>query len=123
MQRIAINIGIGGFYLTRAGADRLVALGHPKAVEWARIDREYASARRPREHETFPWPIARDDALLIQVIDQMGAEAAGREVIVVEVPDGVEWGIADSDPGYEWVYEAHRTWSVGGERVKCYKPW
>ena len=38
-------------------------------------------------------------------------ESNGRysKVVVVKIPDDVNWGIEEYD-GVEWVSEAHRTW-------------
>jgi hypothetical protein len=55
--------------------------------------------------------IARDDPVLVQVVEEMGADANGRcaDLRVVEIPDDVEWEIEEYD-GKEWVAEVHRTW-------------
>jgi len=54
----------------------------------------------------------RSDKNLVAVVEEMGAAASGAygELKVVEIPDGVEWGIEEYD-GVEWVSEAHRTWA------------
>ena len=56
--------------------------------------------------------IARNDPLLIQVVEELGEKANGRFAYlkVVEIPDDVEWQIDEYD-GAEWVAEKHRTWS------------
>jgi hypothetical protein len=56
--------------------------------------------------------IARNDSLLVQVVETLGKDASSRysKLAVVEVPDGVEWHISEYD-GLEWVAENHRTWS------------
>jgi hypothetical protein len=56
--------------------------------------------------------LERDDPYLVQVIQELGAKAAGRhaELKVVEIPSDVEWQISEYD-GNEWVAEKHRTWS------------
>lgn len=53
----------------------------------------------------------RNDPLLIQVIEELGSEADGKcaELGIVEIPDGVEWELAEYD-GIEWIAEKHRTW-------------
>lgn len=49
---------------------------------------------------------------LIEVIERLGKEANGElaNIKIVEVPEDIEWGIGESEEGYEWVYEEHRTW-------------
>ena len=60
----------------------------------------------------FPRDIARDDPVLVRVIEELGVEANGphAELKVVDVPSDVEWTIEEYD-GSEWVAEVHRTWS------------
>jgi hypothetical protein len=55
--------------------------------------------------------IARNDPILIQVVEEMGDAANGRfaHLRVVEIPDDVQWKIQEND-GLEWVAEKHRTW-------------
>lgn len=54
--------------------------------------------------------IARNDPVLVQVVEQLGALANDKyaELTVVEVPDDAAWYIAEYD-GNEWVAEG-RTW-------------
>jgi hypothetical protein len=55
--------------------------------------------------------IARDDPILVQVVQELGIDANSRysELKIVEIPDDVEWQIDEYD-GNEWVAEKHRTW-------------
>jgi hypothetical protein len=55
--------------------------------------------------------IARDDPYLVQVVEEMGADASGKfaELKVVEIPADVDWTIDEYD-GAEWVAEKHRVW-------------
>ncbi len=56
--------------------------------------------------------IERTDKLLIEVVEELGSEKASNsfsELEVVEIPDGIEWGIDDYD-GIESIHEAHRSW-------------
>jgi len=57
------------------------------------------------------WEIARDDAVLVDIVERMGADANGpfSELKIVDVPDDVNWYIEEYD-GCEWVAERHRTW-------------
>jgi len=56
-------------------------------------------------------PRDRTDADLIQVIEELGADANGvcAELEIVEIPDGIEWEIDEYD-GNETIREKHRTW-------------
>lgn len=53
----------------------------------------------------------RDDPILVAIVRELGKKANNRyaNLKIVEVPDGVEWGIEEYD-GIEWVAEKHRTW-------------
>jgi hypothetical protein len=55
--------------------------------------------------------IRRDDPLLAQVVEELGAKANGKHarLAVVDVPDGVEYKVTEND-GMERVEEAHRSW-------------
>lgn len=55
--------------------------------------------------------IARDDPVLVQVVQELGAKADGAcaQLSIVEVPDDVAWEVDEYD-GKEWVAETHRTW-------------
>ena len=92
MQKVVINVCHGGFGLSDDVMSRYNALTG-KNVE-------------------YRWEIERDDPVLLQVIQEVGLEAAGgkyAELKIVEVPDGVKWHIHEYD-GMEHVAEDHRTW-------------
>ena len=47
----------------------------------------------------------------MEIVERLGNTASGNyaNLVVVEIPDGVEWQIEEYD-GNEWVAEVHRTW-------------
>jgi hypothetical protein len=93
MQQIVINACHGGFGLSEAASVRYRELaGIPLS--------------------DYRWEIQRDDPHLIATVLELGKAANTRysELKVVEVPEGVEWQIAEYD-GWEHVAETHRTWS------------
>ena len=55
--------------------------------------------------------ISRNDAILIQVVKELGKEADGQcaTLEIIEIPDRIDWEIEEHD-GVEWVAEEHRTW-------------
>ncbi len=56
--------------------------------------------------------IARDDPILIQLVEEMGEKVNGRfaELKIVEIPADVNWEITEYD-GYESAEEIHRSWN------------
>ena len=54
----------------------------------------------------------RDDPYLVRAVEELGEKANGAHarLVVVEIPDGVNWEINEYD-GNEHVAEKHRTWA------------
>ena len=92
-QKIVINVRHGGFGLSETAQLLYLELSGKPIAE-------------------YYWDIKRDDAALVQVVEQLGAAANNQysKLKVVEIPDDVEWTVMEYD-GCEWVAEAHRTWS------------
>ena len=85
----------------------------PKASNWRALsltDRIAYNAARAAE-TIDPPEIPRDDATLVQVVEELGDRSHGAlaRLKVVEIPDGVDWVIEDYD-GDETIAEKHRTW-------------
>ena len=58
------------------------------------------------------YDLKRDDPVLIEVVEELGAERASgscASLRVVEIPDNIEWAISEYD-GNEHIEEAHQTW-------------
>ena len=55
--------------------------------------------------------IPRDDPDLVATVEMMGEHSWDpyAELLVVEIPDDVEWYIEEYD-GREWIAERHRVW-------------
>lgn len=53
----------------------------------------------------------RDDATLIEVVEELGKKASGNhsELVVVEIPDGMDYVIDDYD-GFETLHEKVKVW-------------
>ena len=141
MKKIVINACYGGFSLSDAATKRYYALKNDGAELYAyeavpntglnrynRVDdtssmfvthlkHDYGPVIKnirevPSEDYFYHRDSERDDPVLIQVIEEMGSEAASgqcAELEIVEIPDDVEWHIEEYD-GYEHVAEDHRTW-------------
>lgn len=75
------------------------------------MDEKQEYNRLWREQNFYDRELARNDPILIQVVEELGAEANGRHAAlkIVNVPDDIEWEIEEYD-GSEWVAEKHRTW-------------
>lgn len=53
----------------------------------------------------------RNDPRLVECVDKLGEKASGSmaKLVVVEIPDNIEWEIDDYD-GIESIHEKHRSW-------------
>jgi len=124
MKKVVINTCFGGFGLSREGMMRYAELKGVTVYPYT--DPAYASlnvstyylepedptAVEDHRPSLSQYEIARDDPLLVQVVEEMGDKSFGQcaELKVVELPDGVAWEIAEYD-GNEHIAESHRTWS------------
>lgn len=85
----------------------------PTAAEWEDMDliqrQQYNHAYRQQVFRDRD--IARDDPVLVQVVEELGAAANGRHARLktVEIPWHIDWQIQEYD-GSEWIAESHRTW-------------
>ena len=75
------------------------------------LDERKASNELANKHALETRPDNRHDPLLIKVVEELGVMANGAcaELVVVEIPDGVEYEIDEYD-GLESVHEKHRSW-------------
>ena len=90
-MKIVINKCYGGFGLS----DKALALYN-----------ELASS-----NIQYTFDIARNDPILVQVVETLGIEANDRfaKLHIVDIPDDVQWQIDEYD-GMESVEEVHRSW-------------
>lgn len=100
MQKIVVNAKPGGFGLSREAA---AALGL-EVDEKSSFMQPYRVIGENALH--------RNESRLVDVVETLGQAASGpnAELVVICIPDGIDWGIADND-GAEWVAERHRTWT------------
>jgi hypothetical protein len=99
-RRIVINRCYGGFSLSGQAKDMYLEL----------------TKDAPRSESFFiDQDIARDDPVLLDIIEKIGLQAAGggfSKLKIIQIPDDVPadgWIVNDYD-GMEWVAEKHRTW-------------
>lgn len=139
VRKVVVNRRHGGFGLSEAAtlayAARKGLTVHPERdprFEWLVTYWTVPADQRPTEPD--PWDsaplekraafnaactagtivdrdIPRDDADLVAVVEELGAQANGEfaALEVVELPADVDWEIEEYD-GREWIAEKHRTW-------------
>lgn len=103
-MKIVINSCYGGFGLSREALDMYCAEKGLDPGEWNRIWKFYANINHR--------DIARDDDVLIRIVECLGAKANGEcaDLKIVEIPDDVNWYVEEYD-GFEHIAERHRIWS------------
>lgn len=102
MTKIVINTCYGRFSLSMRCVEFMAERGHDEAKE------ELA------EEEFFGYSCDKDrsNPTLVEAIETLGTKVASgksAQLIIVEIPDDVDWEIEDYD-GQEHVAEKHRTW-------------
>lgn len=130
-MRLVINTEIGGFGLSKKAVFRYAELKGITLYTAKLTDEGYEPVSDDFILEYFTRPIdeinkelrttdfffveniPRHDPILIQVIEELGEEAASEscEHKIIEIPDDIEYTINEGDDGREWVAEKHRTWS------------
>ena len=96
-MKLVINIGGAWFQLS----DEAIA----------ELDAEETSVSYEHEHSL------RSDPRLVEVVERLGSRRASGiagHLIVVEIPDGVNYGIYDHD-GREFVFDKDRVWGIPKE--------
>jgi len=109
MTKVVVNKCYGGFGLSVKATELYL---NKKGFTFTHQKGKWGSDFVVEEDEEFyEGEIERDDPMLVQVVEELGGEANGSyaNLTVVEVPDGISWGVEEYD-GYEYVAEAHRTW-------------
>lgn len=115
MTRIVINCRYGGFSLSRKAFLLLRELGSTVALAEPDVGEPWSSTfreMRTTDDKAFCQGIKRDDPLLIQVIEKIGAiESSGPhcQLKIVEIPDDVDWHVAGHG-GKEYIREKGRQW-------------
>lgn len=114
MKKIVINTSRGEFCLSHRAFLRLRELGQREALQEPDRGVLWPAWAGPQEPSLNRCGVLvpRDDGKLVQVVEELGAEAANghcAELKIVEIPDTVEWAIEKAG-GMEHVSERHRTW-------------
>jgi len=118
-MKIVINRCYGGFGLSDEGVAAYAeekGLDIQKGESMFGVSHFYLGDGREDQDYFYVYNIDRDDPALVSIVERTTSEdeygfADGNfaSLVVVEIPDGVEWGIEEYD-GMEWVAEQHRTW-------------
>jgi len=112
MKKIVINACHGGFGLSHEAMMRYAEIKGINLVwEDGRWGKLYYKDSVSDDNHFSDRDIPRDDPVLVQVVEELGHDADGfaANLKIVEIPDDVEWHIAEYD-GSEHVAENHRTW-------------
>ena len=113
MTRVVINKCFGGIRLSDSAVLRY---GELAGLNLVSIDKGYFNQwyidSVDDEKYFSMYNIARDDPILIQVVEELGESSWGScaQLKIIEIPDNIKWEIEEYD-GQEWVSEVHRTWS------------
>jgi hypothetical protein len=85
----------------------------PAEIDWHAASLEERQAHNAAYNKAVLYgrDIHRDDADLVAVVESLGEAASDKyaSLLVVEIPDGIEWGIDEYD-GMESISEKHRSW-------------
>jgi hypothetical protein len=121
--KVVINSCFGGFSISRKAVEKMREWGNEYALyetlpgeRWkdtgeindggllSRWDSYYLRGEAGQ--------IPRNDPHLVRVVEELGKDANGAcaKLKIVEIPDDVEWEIAEYD-GSEHVAQVHQTWS------------
>jgi hypothetical protein len=98
-MKVVLNRGVASsFRLSRTAIDRLSELKGRRVLAGGG-----GTAHTP-EASDLTGSVPRDDPHLVQVVEELGAAAAGpnAELAVIEIPDGIAWKISEV-AGYEFV--------------------
>ena len=108
-MKLVINSCYGGFSISLAAARWMAERGHTTAQ--ANVN-QYDKGNDKQKRWYSGHDYERNDPLLIQAVEVLGDAANGEcaKLKVVEIPDGIKWGIDEYD-GIEHVEEQHQTWS------------
>ncbi len=112
--KIVINTCYGKFCLSHKAFLRLREMGQREALDEQDRAVYWPSADAPNDPSLNQCglEIPRDDRMLVQVVEELAAEANGHcaSLKVVEVPGDANWQI-ENVSGVERISEVHRVWS------------
>ena len=104
-MKIAINRCWGGFGLSEAVFDEL-------GIKWTGygyLENENFPSISKSEEDYNAWRAHPDLIAAIEAVGLDKASASMSEVVIVDIPDDIEWELQDYD-GQESIHEVHRSW-------------
>jgi len=112
-MKVVINIGIGGFAISKEAAKFMAARGNKIAEEELKIYNmsPYSQWHGYGDISVSVGGYVRTDPILIEAVEKLGEEANYASLLkIVTIPDDIEWYIWEADDGSEAVHEKHRIW-------------
>ena len=119
MRKVVIDDGFG-FGLSRKAFLRLREMGNEYALEYPDYGEPWKDGSINEKERGFgddflsfgERDIPRDNPDLVAVVEEIGKKANGyfAKLVVIEIPDDVEWEIHECECGGEWIAEKHRCW-------------
>lgn len=109
---VVINDGIGGFGVSQLVFEKLIQLGWSVSTKWesdTEIYEHNESDLKEFDVERYVFrknnndPSIRSHPDLISLVRKLGEKANGENanLKIVEIPDGVKFGIGENEMGYE----------------------
>ena len=113
-MKVVINQCFGGFGLSSYA---MIAYLKKKEINFKIESDDHGDSSfyldNSKAEKKYIWDldINRGDPALVEVVEELGEKANGKysDLKIVEIPDNVEWHIAEYD-GREHVAQNHQTW-------------
>ena len=104
-MKVVINKCFGGFGLSKTACEDYAKA---KGLNVGKFNDTWGYYE---DGDFYDREIQRDDPVLVEIVERLGNTASGHfaNLVVVEIPDGVDWCVEEYD-GNEWIAEVHRTW-------------
>lgn len=104
-MKVVINKCFGGFGLSKTACEDYAKA---KGLNVGKFNDTWGYYE---DGDFYDREIQRDDPVLVEIVERLGNTASGNyaNLVVVEIPDGVDWCVEEYD-GNEWIAEVHRTW-------------
>jgi hypothetical protein len=117
-----MKILIGGrhpLHLNKKSARYLAILGLKDAIKFINL------IYKEKDAYNYTYYIdraVRGDRRVLAVYKLLKDHMSNTNLELVDIPDGIDWAINESEGGGEWVYEKHNRWwgDGNGETLKSY---